>query len=174
MNAVLTSLVAVLGTLAGGGLTAAVQGRLARANRREARRADALAAVAQLAAALANHRRAMWVAEDRRLSGTSEQTVDEAQTETHETRAAIEVPLHTVAILVPVLAQPAEEATQATFAMRNAADPDTLTTLRQAAKDAHGRFVAAARAVFAETGDFVVTSRPTRNKAVPAGSGISA
>jgi hypothetical protein len=158
MNGVWTSLVAVLGTLAGGGLTATVQGRLARANRREARRADALAAVAQLAAALADHRRAMWVVEDSRLSGAPEQAVDEAQAKRHDTRAAIEIPLHTVAILVPALAQPAEEATQATFAMRNAADRDALTTLRQAAKDAHGRFVAAARVVFADMGDAVAAT----------------
>jgi hypothetical protein len=154
MNAVWTSLVAVLGTLAGGGLTATVQGRLARANRREARRADALAAVTQLAAALANHRRAMWVVEDRRLSSASEQAMNEAQTTRHDTRAAIEIPLHTVAILAPALAQSAEEATRATFAMRNAADHDALTTLRQAAKDTHGQFVAAARVIFADTGDF--------------------
>jgi hypothetical protein len=158
MNGVWTSLVAVLGTLAGGGLTATVQGRLARANRREARRADALAAVAQLAAALADHRRAMWVVEDSRLSGAPEQAVDEAQAKRHDTRAAIEIPLHTVAILVPALAQPAEEATQATFAMRNAADRDALTTLRQAAKDAHGRFVAAARVVFADMDDAVAAT----------------
>jgi hypothetical protein len=113
MNAVWTSLVAVLGTLAGGGLTATVQGRLARANRREARRADALTAVTQLAAALANHRRATWVVEDHRLSEAPEQAVDKAQTTRHETRAAIEIPLHTVSILVPALAPPAEEATQA-------------------------------------------------------------
>jgi hypothetical protein len=173
MNAVWTSLIAVLGTLAGGGLTATVQGRLARANRREARRADALAAVTQLAAALANHRRAMWVVEDRRLSGASKQAVDEAQTARHDTRAAIEIPLHTVTILVPALAQPAEEATQATFAMRNAPDRDALTTLRQAAKDTHGRFVAAARVVFADTGDFVAVPRSTRDRAVPAGSAAS-
>jgi len=170
MSAVWTSLVAVLGTLAGGGLTATVQGRLARANRREARRADALAAVTQLAAALADHRRAMWVVEDRRLSGAPEQAVDEAQAKRHDTRAAIEIPLHTVAILVPALAESAEEATQATFAMRNAADHDALNTLRQAAKDAHGRFVAAARMVFADMGDFVAASRSTRDKAVPVAS----
>lgn len=173
MNAVWTSLVAVLGTLAGGGLTATVQGRLARANRRETRRADALAAVTQLAAALANHRRAMWVLEDRRLSGALEEAVDEARTISYDTRAAIEIPLHTVAILVPALAQSAEEATQATFAMRNAADRDTLTALRQAAKDAHGRFVAAARMVFADTGYSVAASRSTRDKAVPAGSAVT-
>jgi hypothetical protein len=168
LNGVWTTLVAVLGTLAGGGLTAAVQGRLARANRREARRADALAAVTQLAAALADHRRAMWVVEDSRLSGAPEQTVDEAQTKRHDTRAAIEIPLHTVAILVPALAQSAEEATRATFAMRNAEDHDALTTLRQEAKDTHSRFVAAARVVFADSGDFVATSRSTRNKAAQA------
>lgn len=169
MNAVWTSLVAVLGTLAGGGLTAMVQGRLARANRREARRTDALTAVAQLAAALANHRRAMWVLEDRRLSEAPEQAVEEARSISHDTRAGIEIPLHTVAILVPSLAQTAEEAKQATFAMRNAEDRDALNTLRQAAKDTHGLFVAAARVAFADTGDSVAASRSTRNKAVPAG-----
>jgi hypothetical protein len=79
--------------------------------------------------------------EDRRLSGAPEQAVDEAQTNRHDTRAAIDIPPHTVSILVPALAQAAEEATQATFAMRDAADPDALTALRQAAKDAHGWLV---------------------------------
>jgi hypothetical protein len=166
--AVWTSLVAVLGTLAGGGLTAAVQGKLARDNRREARRTDALTAVTRLAAALADHRRAMWVVEDLRLSGAPEQALDDAQTKRHDTRAAVEVPLHTVVILVPALARSAEEATEATFAMRSAADRDALDALRQAAKDAHGRFVAAARAVFADPDDFLTTSKSARNKALPA------
>lgn len=174
MNAAWTSLIAVAGTLAGGVLSATVQGLLARANRREARRADALAAVAQLAAALANHRRAMWVLEDRRLSDAAAPAVDEALAATHDTRSAIEIPLHTVSILVPVLAQPAEQATKTTFAMRNAAGLDVLETLRQAAKDAHGRFVAAAREVFADMGDFVAASRTTRNKAGAAGQAVAA
>lgn len=173
MSAVWTSLVAVVGTLAGGVLSATVQGRLANANRREARRADAVAAVAQLAAALANHRRAMWVLEDRRLSGATEQAVDEAQTISHDTRAAIEIPLHTVSILVPALAPPAEDATHATFAMRHAADRDVLETLRRAAKDAHGRLVAAARVIFADMGVFVASSRSSRNKAVAAGRAVA-
>ena len=73
-----------------------------------------------------------------------------------------------VVLAVPALAQSAEDATRATFAMRDAADREALTTLRQAAKDAHGRFVAAARGVFADMGDSVVASRSTRNKDVPA------
>ncbi|MEU9396906.1 hypothetical protein AB0D86_43815 [Streptomyces sp. NPDC048324] len=66
-----TAIVAVLGTLAGSLLTGALQHYSQRAARQaeaaEDRRNEGLAAVAHLAAALADHRRAVWVREDLRL-----------------------------------------------------------------------------------------------------------
>jgi hypothetical protein len=177
--AVWTSLVAVLGTLAAG----MVQGRLARTSQRlalrETRRAErwnaALTAVTQLLAALAQHRRAMWVLEDHRLAKAPREVVEQARAISHDTRDGIEIPLHTVAILVPALVRPAETAMHATFAMRNAADDDrtTLNTRRQLAVDTHRQLVAAAREVFADPSDFVTASRKTRNKAVAVGRAVT-
>ncbi|MFG2631835.1 hypothetical protein [Streptomyces sp. NPDC048473] len=53
------TLIAVLGTLAGVGITSTYQRRAARTARAEDRRTEALTAVTALAAALADHRRAM-------------------------------------------------------------------------------------------------------------------
>lgn len=65
MEAIIGAGAALLGTLAGG-LT---QWAAARATRTQTDRAARHTAVATLAAALADHRRAMWVREDARLSG---------------------------------------------------------------------------------------------------------
>lgn len=126
MSALWTSLVAVTGTLAGGVLTGALHIRTARTDRREARRdarqGDVLAAVTALVAALADHRRAMWVLEDVRLAEVDSQAVADAVAAHHVTRSAVTAPLTTVSLLAPTLADPAREAAKATYAMRGAAD----------------------------------------------------
>jgi hypothetical protein len=126
------SLIAVVGTLAGVLLTSLAQQRTARTERsaaeRTARRRDALDAVAQLAAALADHRRAMWVREEQRLAGGDWTTAREAS---HETRAAITAPAVRVAVLVPELAPAVKAAETATYALRGAADHQTLAAARQ-------------------------------------------
>ncbi|HBF85776.1 MAG TPA: protein kilB, partial [Streptomyces sp.] len=80
------TLIAVLGTLAGVGITSGFQARAARTARQEARRTEGLGAVTALVEALADHRRAMWVREDLRLRG--EDWAD-ARTTSHATRSAI-------------------------------------------------------------------------------------
>jgi hypothetical protein len=167
------SVIAVAGTLAGGLLAGGVQLRGARAERREARqesgRHEAVAAVTALVAALADHRRAMWVHEDRRLAGADQPVLDATRTARHETRAAITAPLVTLRLLAPSLSEAAQHAAQATYALRNAADPDVLETLRAAALVASDRLVDEAGAMFAAgTHTSTPASRP-RDLTIPKG-----
>jgi hypothetical protein len=153
MSALWASLIAVFGTLGGGVLAGVMQGRLTRIERRdnrdEARRADALAAVTTLVATLADHRRAMWLLGDRRLSGADEDAVTEARQTTHVTRSAVTTPLVTVRILAPALGALATRATEATFAMRDPADAEVLQDRREAARRASDELVDAASEFFA-------------------------
>lgn len=114
-----TVIVAVLGTLAGSLLTGALQHYSQRAARRaevEApRSSEGLAAVADLAAALADHRRAMWVREELRLR---QEDWTEARAESHRTRSALTVPLLRVQLLMPAVADAAQTAARATYALR--------------------------------------------------------
>ncbi|WP_055693023.1 hypothetical protein [Streptomyces prasinopilosus] len=116
-----TAIIAVLGTLAGSLLTGALQHYSQQAVRRAdtaaTRRSEGLAAVADLAAALADHRRAMWVREDLRLR---RQDWTEARAESHRTRSAVTVPLLRVQLLMPEVAPAAQAAAQATYALRGA------------------------------------------------------
>jgi len=139
------AVVAVVGTLAGGLVTGLVQGwsaRLARAaHRGDARREAVLAAVTALAAAVADHRRAMWLREQVRLTGADDAA---ARAASHGTRSAVTAPLTTVRLLAPALADQAERAVAATFALRGALDADTLAALREAAIVAADRLIEAA------------------------------
>lgn len=143
------SVVAVVGTLLGGVLGAVVQAWLARVGRRETRRAEALDAVTRLLAAVADHRRTSWVKEDLRLSGAGQDALLEARGATHGTRSAITAPLALVCILTPSLADVAEAAVQASYAMRDAADHAALEQLRAASVAAEKQLRAAASRVFA-------------------------
>lgn len=147
------SVIAVAGTLLGGVLAGVVQARVARTTRRETRaadrRAEALGAVTALLAAVADHRRAGWVKEDLRLSGADDDAVLEARATTHMTRSAITAPLATVSILLPELADQAEAAVQATYAMRETGDHAALEALRAASVAAEKQLRQAAARVFA-------------------------
>ncbi|WP_338064053.1 protein kilB [Streptomyces noursei] len=131
------------GTLLGSATTYVLQQRAARAERDEARADDLrdrqLAAIAALVAALADHRRAMWVREDLALSGADTDAYNKARTTSHETRSAITVPLLTVTLLIPTLAESAKDAAQATYALRGASDDRTLADLRDTALTAVDR-----------------------------------
>ena len=148
MTGVMSSLVAVVGTLAGGLLTGLLQVRLSRtarlASRDEARRVATLSAVTALVSALADHRRAMWVREDERLTGVGFETWAANREATHVTRSAIEAPLVTVTILAPRLAGVAREAVEATYALRNATTQAKLIALRESALTAVDRLTDAA------------------------------
>ncbi|MER6146206.1 protein kilB [Streptomyces sparsogenes] len=147
-----SSIIAVVGTLLGSAVAYVLQqraGRIERAEARtEARRRDRLAAVTALVAALADHRRAMWVREDLRMTGDAPEAYAAARADSHATRAAITAPLTTVAILAPELAGAAEDAARAVYALRGASDPEVLSARRQAAIEAADRLVAAAAALF--------------------------
>lgn len=145
----------LVATLSGCVLTGMVQARVARTERREirwdARRSEALAAVTALVTALSAHRRAMWVREDLRLAGADPVRVAEARDASHATRSAVTTPLTTVRILLPALAEPARQATQATYALRNAPDRATLATLQRDALNACTRLEDAAAELFTRT-----------------------
>ncbi|WP_310727529.1 protein kilB [Streptomyces sp. N2A] len=148
MEPVLTSIIAVIGTLLGSVTAYALQQRAARTERAEARsdelRGRQLAAVADLVSALADHRRAMWVREDLTLSGANTAACEKARATSHDTRSAITVPLLTVTLLAPVLAEAAQVAAKATYALRGAADRTALDALRTTALVASDRLVAEA------------------------------
>jgi hypothetical protein len=146
------SVIAVAGTLLGGLLAGVVQAWTARAARRETRaadrRAEALAAVTALLAGVADHRRTMWTLGDLRLSGADDDAVRAARDATHVTRSAITAPLATVSILTPAVADAAEAAVQASYALRNAADQDALEQSRAASVAAEKQLRTAASRVF--------------------------
>ncbi|MER8159562.1 protein kilB [Streptomyces sp. NPDC094472] len=147
-----SSIIAVVGTLLGSVAAYVLQqraGRLERAEARgEVRRSDRLAAVTALVAALAEHRRAMWVREDLRMTGDAPEAYAAARADSHATRAAITAPLTTVALLAPELAEAAEYAARATYALRGTPDPDALAARRQEAIAAADRLVTSAAALF--------------------------
>lgn len=144
----LDSLVAVFGTLAGVLLSALVQQRGARSDRAdqrgERRRSDVLRAVTALATAVADHRAAMWVREDARLSGAPADRVAALRDASHVTRSAITAPLVTLRVLAPALAVPADAAVTASYALRGAASAARLASARRSAIKAHDAFVTAA------------------------------
>lgn len=138
---VITSMIAVLGTLGGVAFTGWTADRRERSMRRESRRIDAIRAVAELVAALSAYRRAAWVYECARLRGEG---TGELRSVRHAARGALDVPLTTLRVLVPGLARIAQEAVSAINAQRGVETASTLDALRQAARDASDRLVAAA------------------------------
>ncbi|MFB6533562.1 protein kilB [Streptomyces noursei] len=148
-----SSIIAVIGTLLGSVTAYVLQQRAARAERDEARaddlRSRQLAAIAALVAALADHRRAMWVREDLALSGANITAYNTARATSHETRSAITVPLLTVTLLIPTLAESAEGAAKATYALRGAPDSRALADLRDTALVAVDRLTADAATALA-------------------------
>ncbi|MGW9600585.1 protein kilB [Streptomyces albidoflavus] len=142
------SVIAVVGTLLGSVTAYLLQQRTARKDRAETRRheerRDRIAAVTALTVALADHRRAMWVREDLRLSGASDADYQAARTASHNSRSALTAPLTTLAILAPGLAQVAQGAAEATYALRGAATRELLDSHRRAAIEAAADLVRAA------------------------------
>ena len=149
----LSTVIAVVGTLLGAVVAGLIQHRTARTTRSEARddhrRDRELEAVTAFASAVAGHRRAMAVREGLRLSGADPEAIAEARAKSHATRSDIEAPKVQVSILVPSLAAAAEEAPRAAIALRGAADQQLLDTLRENAVTAADRFVAASARHFA-------------------------
>ncbi|GGX48263.1 hypothetical protein [Streptomyces chryseus] len=74
-------------------------------------------------------------------AGTEHQL--KVQTRSHDTQAAITAPPIRLQVLVPDLADPAQQAADATYALRKAIDRNELDTRRHAAKEASVAFIAA-------------------------------
>ncbi|MEU8692127.1 protein kilB [Streptomyces sp. NPDC048665] len=151
MDSLVSSVIAVVGTLLGAVVAGLLQHRVSRVDRQEAQdqalRRERLSAVTSLVAALSEHRRAMWVREDLRLSGAPSDAYAEARAQSHTTRAAITAPLTAVKILAPSLSEAAEHAARACYSLRAVADEDVLTARREAAIAASDRLVNAAAAL---------------------------
>ncbi|MGW6704518.1 hypothetical protein ACWGDE_06465 [Streptomyces sp. NPDC054956] len=148
MTSIWPSIVAVLGTLAGALTAGLLQHRSARSARAE-ERADAhsrhqLDAVTEFAAALDAHRSAMFHRERLALAEAGAEQQLEAQTRSHDTRAAITAPHIRLQVLVPELSGPAQQAADATYALRKAVDRAELDARRHEAKEASVAFIAAA------------------------------
>jgi hypothetical protein len=148
------SVIAVAGTLAGAGLAAVVQARAGRVQRREtrrdSRRSEVLVAVSGLVSALAEHRLAMWVVGELRLSGAVGEVVAQARAAAHVTRSAVTAPLVTVRVVAPVLAVLADRAVQAVYGMRHPTGLVELEARRQDALEASDRLVEAAAEFFTD------------------------
>ncbi|WP_030244749.1 hypothetical protein [Streptomyces sp. NRRL S-350] len=149
------SIIAVLGTLAGALTAGLLQQRSARTARAEERadshRQDQLDAVTGFAAALDAHRSAMFHRERLALAGADTERQLEAQTTSHDTRAAVTAPHIRLQVLVPELAGPAQQAADATYALRKAVDRTDLDARRHAAREASVALIAAAATLPAPT-----------------------
>ncbi|MFD4921173.1 protein kilB [Streptomyces goshikiensis] len=146
----LSGIIAAASALLGVALSTILAHRQARAVRTEARteqaRQDVLAAATALAAALTDHRRAMWVREDARLAGAEPDAFAKLRADSHATRSAITAPLTAIQILAPALASAADRAAAATYALRDTGTRTELDRAREAAITALAALTAAVRA----------------------------
>ncbi|MEU6618938.1 hypothetical protein [Streptomyces parvus] len=148
MLVILTTVIAVLGTLAGSIVTGRYQRRsaehAAKIARGDALRRDRLTAVTDLAAAVSEHRIAMWTRGDAKLKGDAPDRLADLRSRSHETRSAITRPLVALRVLVtdPAVREAADAMVTATYALRGAdTDTDALDRARQEALAGHDRFV---------------------------------
>ncbi|MYS36342.1 hypothetical protein K388_07124 [Streptomyces sp. KhCrAH-43] len=153
LGAILTTVIAVLGTLAGAITSGWYQRRSAehaeRIARAEALRRDRLAAVTDLAAAVSDHRAAMWIRGDAKLKGQAPERLADLRSRSHQTRSAITRPRVALRVLItdPVVRQAADVMVIATHALRGAyADADGLARAREEALARHDHFVNVAAA----------------------------
>ncbi|MFF3546198.1 protein kilB [Streptomyces platensis] len=130
------AVVAVIGTVLGAGVVGVQQYYAARSQRREALRDQALKALTELSTALADHRRAMWVREDLRLSGAAAAEVAAAREASHVTRSAVTAPQIALTTLLPQVRAEVDAAVRATYDMRGASNAVALASLRESAVDA--------------------------------------
>ncbi|MBD2829950.1 hypothetical protein ID875_21570 [Streptomyces globisporus] len=145
---IITTFLAVLGTLAGSIVTGRYQRRSAeraeRFARDEALRRDRLAAVADLAAAISDHRTAMWARGDAKLNNAVPDRLADLRSRSHQTRSAVTRPLVALRVLItdPAVRQAADAMVSATHALRGAdADADALGRAHREAQASYDRFV---------------------------------
>jgi hypothetical protein len=145
---VITTIIAVAGTLLGAIVSGLFQHRAASRTenvaRTEQHRRDQLEAVTALAVAISDHRSAMWVRGDAVLKNDPADRVRELQTRSHATRSAVTRPQ--VALRLHItdtdVRQAADAMVSATYAIRDATtSTDDLSRARERALQAHDHFV---------------------------------
>ncbi|MGW1848595.1 hypothetical protein [Streptomyces sp. NPDC001966] len=148
----LATVIAVLGTLLGAVVAGTFQqkaaGRAATAAAAEQLRRERLDAVTELAAAGSDHRRAMRMRGEAKISG-SVVRFEELRAASHATRSAITRPLVAVQVLIPdpAVRSAAQAMVSATYRMRDAeTSTEALASAQTEARAAHDRFVDAAAA----------------------------
>lgn len=141
-DVVLTSGLAVAGTLGGSWLTsrqqAKLQTRIRREQVEETRRQRAIEDVAALQTALANHRRTMTLYEHAGATGADEARLVELRERTHETREAITGLQVRVKLAFPELAGTVDEAVAAVYEIGQSVRTERVPELevrRQRARD---------------------------------------
>ncbi|MFH8797580.1 hypothetical protein [Streptomyces sp. NPDC017941] len=147
----ITTALAVLGTLAGATVSGRAQERAAaqvvRVQTDEDLRRDRTEAVIELACAASDHRRALWRRGDAVLKDASTQRTESLREESHLTRGALNRPLIALRVLIEDqdVRAAADHMVTLTHAIRDAyATARALTAAREAAMVAHDQFVDAA------------------------------
>jgi hypothetical protein len=145
---VITTALAVLGTLAGAALTGWMQLRSAAGARRADAAAESVtarrAAVVDLLAAVEDHRRTMWLREEARLAGAAAEHIQQLRAQTHATRSAVTRPHASVILLAPELQASADALVASAYALRDATSMDELSRARDASTAARQAYVTAA------------------------------
>lgn len=158
--ALVTTAIAVIGTLLGSIVSGRFQERAAarsvQASRGEAVRRDCLEAVTALAGAISDHRRTMWKRGDAVLKDASAERIEALREDCHATRSAVTRPLIALRVLIedPEVRAAADRMITLTYALRQAlptpedrtgtryaAAKQRLTEAREAAMVAHDQFV---------------------------------
>lgn len=152
---VITTLLAVIGTLLGAIVTGTFQhlaaGRTERAAAAAQLRRDRFDAVTTLASAGSDHRRALWMRGEAQLRGAGDDELEELRAKSHVTRSAITRPLVALRLLVPdrTVHTTAQAMVVATYDMVDAAmSIEALTAAQDTTRAAHDRFIDAAAACF--------------------------
>ncbi|WP_328754589.1 hypothetical protein OHA28_19325 [Streptomyces sp. NBC_00269] len=146
----LTTIVAVLGTLLGSIATGMFQhlasGRTERAAVAAQLRRDQLDAITQLAAAGADYRRVMRKRGQARLSQASAAHQEQLRNESHVIRSALAQPMTVLQVLIPNphVYSAARAMVTTALALRDATDSDALNAAQEAARAAHYDFVGVA------------------------------
>lgn len=123
-----TGVIAVLGTLMGAVVSGLIQRRVARdglaATERAALRRDQIAAISELAAAAADHRRTSVHRRVLAARGVDAEQLNAATAAVHGTRSAMAEPLARVRLLLPdpAVQTAVEDLATTTFALRDAED----------------------------------------------------
>lgn len=153
----LTTIVAVLGTLLGSIVTGTLQNKAADRTERTAAATrllrDQLDTIAQLTAAASDYRRAMRKRAQGQLTKLSRAQQDQLRSESHAARGAITQPMTMLRILVPhpQLHDAAQTMVESAYLIRKAADLNEVKEAQDVARDAQDTFVKLAAELFADS-----------------------